>query len=79
MKFPDDFIASIPVYLQLTERVTFEVLPFSSYALSPMMLPLLETFLELLLWNSFQMPSSHIFGCLQYPEIFVPLRQTLFL
>jgi hypothetical protein len=23
--------------------------------------------------------SSHFFGCLQYPEIFVPLRQTLFL
>jgi hypothetical protein len=22
---------------------------------------------------------SHFFGCLQYPEIFVPLRQTLFL
>jgi len=29
--------------------VTFEVLPFSSYVFSPTMLPLLETFLELLL------------------------------
>jgi len=26
--------------------VTFKVLPLSGYALSPMMLPLLETFLE---------------------------------
>jgi hypothetical protein len=23
-------------------------------------------------------PLSHFFGCLHYPEIFVPLRQTLF-
>jgi len=34
--------------------VTFEVLPLSNYVLSPTMLPLLETFLELLLWNIFQ-------------------------
>jgi len=38
----------------LLRVVTFHVLPFSSCALSPRMLPLLETFLELLLWNSFQ-------------------------
>jgi len=31
----------------LLRGVTFEVLPLSSYALSPMMLPVLETF-----WNS---------------------------
>jgi hypothetical protein len=36
--------ASVPLYLQRT----FEVLPLSSYALSPTMLPLLETFLKLL-------------------------------
>jgi hypothetical protein len=36
----------------LLRGVTFEVLPLSSYALSPVMLSLLETFLELLLWNS---------------------------
>jgi hypothetical protein len=24
-------------------------------------------------------PSLHFFGCLQYPEIFIPLRLTLFL
>jgi hypothetical protein len=36
------------------------VLPLSSYVLSPMMLPLLETMLELLLWNSFQW-HHHIF------------------
>jgi hypothetical protein len=40
--------------------VTFEVLPLSSYALTPTMLPLLETFLELLLWNSLQC-CHHIF------------------
>jgi hypothetical protein len=44
----------------LLRGVTFEVLPFSSYALSPRMLPLLETFLELLLWNSIQC-HHHIF------------------
>jgi len=35
-------------------EVTFKVPLLSSCALSPLMLPLLETFLELLLWNSFQ-------------------------
>jgi len=62
----------------LLRGVTFKVLPLSSYVLNPMMLPLLETFLELLLWNSLQY-HCHFFGCLQYPEIFIPLRQTLFL
>jgi len=38
----------------LLRAVTFKVLPLSSYALSSTMLPLLETFLELLLWNDFQ-------------------------
>jgi len=38
----------------LLRGVTFEVLPLSNYAFSQTMLPLLETFLELLLWNSFQ-------------------------
>jgi len=33
---------------------TFEVLPLSSCALCPVMLPLLGTSLILLLWNSFQ-------------------------
>jgi len=47
----------------LLRGVTFEVFPLSSYALSPMMLPL----------------SSHIFWCHKYPEIFKPLSQTLFL
>jgi hypothetical protein len=58
--FWNDFIISICVYLQITEGVTFEVLPLSSCALSLTMLPLLETFLELLLWNSFQC-CHHIF------------------
>jgi hypothetical protein len=38
----------------LLRGVTFEVLPLSSYALSPTILPLLETFVELLLCNCFQ-------------------------
>jgi len=54
--FRNDFIASTPVYLQLT----FEVLPLGSYALSPRMLPQLETFLEFLSWNNFQC-RRHIF------------------
>jgi hypothetical protein len=47
----------LQVYLytySLLRRVTFEVLPFSNCALSQTMLSLLETFLERLLWNSFQ-------------------------
>jgi hypothetical protein len=42
------------LYLSLLRGDIFKVLPFRSYTLSPTMLPLLETFLELLLWNSFQ-------------------------
>jgi hypothetical protein len=64
---------SLQVYLytySLLTGVTFEVLPLSSYALSPMMLPLLETLLKNPLWNSFQ-HHRHIpfffFGHLQYP------------
>jgi hypothetical protein len=43
--------------------------------------PLLEIFLELLLWNSFQCHDHFFFffGCLHWPEIFVPLRQSLFM
>jgi hypothetical protein len=56
------------------------VLPLSSYALSPTMMPLLETFLKLLLWNSFQCHRHGVFSIwLQYPEIIVLSRQTLFL
>jgi hypothetical protein len=44
----------------LLRGVTFEVLPLSSYALSPTMLLLLETFLILLLWISFQC-RHHVF------------------
>jgi hypothetical protein len=45
---------------RLMREVTFKELPLSSYALSPTMLPLLETFLGLLLWNNFQC-RRHIF------------------
>jgi hypothetical protein len=77
VKFPEWLYCSlIPVYLQLTEKGHLQILPLSSYALSPMMLSMLETFLELLLWNSFSAVTFLV--CLQYPEIFIPLKQTLF-
>jgi hypothetical protein len=40
-----------------------------------MILPLLET--PVVEWLSVPLP--HFFGCLQYPEVFIPLRQTSFL
>jgi hypothetical protein len=60
----------------LLRGVTIEVLPLSSHARSPKMLPLLEIFLEYLLWNIFQC-YRHFLLCLHYPKLFVPLRQTL--
>jgi len=44
----------------LLRGVTFEVPPFSSYALSPTMLPRYGNILEFMLWNSFQC-RRHIF------------------
>jgi len=61
----------------LLRRVTFEVLPFSSYASSPTMLLLLETFLNSCCGTAFSVIT--FFECLQYPEISIPLKQTLFL
>jgi hypothetical protein len=43
------------------------------------MLQLLETFFKTPVVEYLSVPSSHFFGCLQYPEIFITLRQTLFL
>jgi len=62
----------------LLRGVNYEVLPLRTYVLSPMMLSLLETFLELQLWNSFHC-CCYIFLCLKYPEILALLRQALFL
>jgi hypothetical protein len=59
----------------LLRGVTFEVLPLSSYAFSPMMLPLLETFLELLLWNSFQY-HHHIYLFIYLLEVFSILKSS---
>jgi hypothetical protein len=73
------FTANVRVYLQLS-IVSFKELPLSSYAFSPTMLQMLETFLELFLWNSFQCRHFFFFfKCLLCPEIFIPLRHTLFL
>jgi len=59
-KVPGIILLQAYIYTySLLRGATLEVLPLTSYALSPMMLLLLETFLELLLWNSFQ--RRHIF------------------
>jgi hypothetical protein len=62
----------------LLRGVTFETPPLSSYAFCPTMLPLLETFWNSCCGTAFSAVIT-FFGCLQYPEIFVPLKQTLFL
>jgi hypothetical protein len=50
MKIPEYFIASfVPVYSQLTERGHLRSTPLEQLCTYPMMLSLLETFLELLL------------------------------
>jgi len=61
----------------LQRAVNFEVLPLSSYALSPKMLP--ATAGNIFGAPLMEQPSSHFFGCLQYREIFIPLRKSLFL
>jgi hypothetical protein len=60
MNSRNDFIASVPVYLRLTERTHLRITVMVSCALSPIMLSLVETFLEHLLWKSFQC-HHHIF------------------
>jgi len=47
------------------------LLPLITYALSPTILPLLETFFELLFWNNFQYSCQRFPASLQYPEIFL--------
>jgi len=46
-------LQAYPYTYSLLREVTFEVRPLSSCAFSPTMLPLFETFLDLLLWNNF--------------------------
>jgi hypothetical protein len=61
---------SLQAYLytySLLRGINFEVLPVGGFAFCPMMLPMMETFLELL----FPPP--------QYLEIFIPFEQTLLL
>jgi hypothetical protein len=58
MKFPEWFYCKHTCILTaLWEESPSEVLPLSSY--SPVILPLSETFLEFLLWNSFHSLFSH--------------------
>jgi hypothetical protein len=80
IKLPDDFIASlIPVYSQLTERGHLQSnslqqlctwLNDDANAGNISGTPVVE---------QLPVPSSHLFGCIQYREIFIPLRQILFL
>jgi hypothetical protein len=74
------FFQVYPHAFSLLRVVTFEVLPWSSYAFGPIILPPLETFLQVLLWNTFQC-QRHFFplGCFQYHEMFVSFRHTLIL
>lgn len=60
----------------LLRRVTFKVLPLSSYAFSPAML---ETFTELLFQSNLQGLPLHFCECVLCPEIFIPCRCTLIL
>jgi hypothetical protein len=39
LTYRNDFIARIPVYLQLADRVTFKVLPLRSYVVIKTMVP----------------------------------------
>jgi len=60
MKFLELFLLQVYLYIySLLRGVTFKIPSFSSCALSPMVVPLLEIFLELLLWKSLQY--HHIF------------------
>jgi hypothetical protein len=64
----------------LLRGVTFEVLPLSSYALNPTTLSAsVGSIFVTPAVEQFSVPSSHLYLCFQYPEIFVPLRQALFL
>jgi hypothetical protein len=60
----------------LLRGVTFEVLPLSSCAFSPTMLPLFETFWNPCCGTAFSAVITLFFGCLQNNEISIPLRQT---
>jgi hypothetical protein len=74
MKFPEWFYFKPRTCKRnsLLRGVTFEVETLTSYVLSPAMLLLLETFMDLLLWNSFQCRRHIFFVCFHFPEIFVP-------
>jgi hypothetical protein len=80
MKFPKWYYCK-PHTCLLTAYwgVTFEVLTLSSYELSPTMLPLLETFWNCCCGTAFSAVITFYFECLQYPEIFIRLRQPLLL
>jgi hypothetical protein len=55
LKAWNDFIANIPVLKNCMKGLTFEVVLFSGYTLRSAMLPLLETFVEILCPNTFSL------------------------
>jgi hypothetical protein len=63
----------------LLRGVTFKVLPFSTYALHPTMLPLLEIVLELCSGIAFCAVITFLFDVFHILKSFIPLWQTSFL
>jgi len=53
LSFRNDLTVTCLCTYSCLRGATFEVLPLRSYALSPTMLPLLETFMKLFLWSNF--------------------------
>jgi hypothetical protein len=74
------FIASlIPVYLQLIERGHLQGTPLEQLCTEPSDAATVRNIFGTPVVEQLSVQSSHLFGCLQYPEIFIPLRQTSFL
>jgi hypothetical protein len=77
MKFSARLI--IPVHSQLTERGHLRSASLDQLCTYPTMLPLLEHFWKSCCGIDSITVITFFFGCIQYPEMFIPLRQTLFL
>jgi hypothetical protein len=77
--FRNDFIVSLPVYLQLTDRGQLRSTPREQLCTWPNDATTIETIFGTPVVEQLSVLMSHFFGCLQYPEIFVTLRQALLL
>jgi len=70
-------LQAYPCTYSLLRGVAFDILPLSSYAVSQWCCHCLKHSWNLCCGIAFS--TVNFFGCLQYPETFVPLGQTLFL